>query len=114
MPILVVLPPAVIACGSDSVGEAWIIRHDCAGIAEGSEVLCRIEAEATSMRKTAGLLAIPARAMRLCRIFDHVDASLRRYPVDRYHIGRLAIQVDYHDGCCPACYSPLYALSRHQ
>ena len=50
MPILVVLPPAMIACGAYSAGEARIIRHDRAGITEGSKILSRIEAEATCMR----------------------------------------------------------------
>jgi hypothetical protein len=80
------------------LGHRAIVRHDRAGIAEGAEIFRWIETERRCGAKCADRLAVAGADVRLAAILDDRQIVPRRHLGQRFHIRRLAVQVDRHDG----------------
>ena len=76
------------------VGERVVAGRHQPALAEGAEVLGRIEAEAAERAERARLRAAVARAVRLCGVLDHGEAVPGGDRADRIHVRHLAVEVD--------------------
>ena len=68
--ILVFLVRTVIAERADHVGELLVLAGERAGVAEGAEVLARVEAESRGVAPSAGLDAAEVGAVGLRGVFE--------------------------------------------
>src|SRR5580704_4652030 len=93
--------PTVLAQAAYPHSELGIVCDDHAGIADRSEILCRIEAETSNVADTAEPAAVIVRARRLRTILDNAQSVATRYQRDRIHVGRLAIEMDWNDRLGP-------------
>lgn len=96
--VVVFLFAAVIAQHAERPRKLFVIRHDGAGVAEGTEILCRVKAETACVAERARHRAAEFRAMRLGTVLDEAQAVRLRDAADRVHLRGLAIEMDDHDG----------------
>src|SRR5438093_13403813 len=74
-----------------------MVRDDHAAFAR-RHVLRRVEGEARRVAEVARLLPVVFGAVGLGRVLDDWDAVFLRRVDDRFHVRRLAVEVDRHDG----------------
>jgi len=70
-----------------------IVGHERAGVAHGTEILRRVEAEGTGQPGGPGPKPIPFRAMRLAGILDDTQPMAGGERIQRLHICHLAVEV---------------------
>ena len=88
---------AVIAQYPHFFGQPGIIRHHRPAIAQGTQVFARIEAKPRRVAQSANPPTPVTRPMRLCCVFDHLQAMSSGNGVDRVHISRLPVQMHGND-----------------
>ena len=74
-----------------------VARDHGAAVAQGAEVLARVEAEGGRDAERAAGPPLVQRAVRLAGVFDDGQAAARGELEDRIHVGRLAVEMHRHD-----------------
>ena len=92
--VLIFLVRAVVAQGADHVGQLLVLAVERAGVAEGTEVLARVEAEGRGIAPGAGLDAADMSTVGLSGVFEQKEAALAAELRDRGHVGELAVEMD--------------------
>jgi dTDP-glucose 4,6-dehydratase len=90
--------PAVLPQQLDSGRDACIVRHDRPGVADGAQVLRRIEAEGCRPPEAAGFFSVADRAMSLRAILDHRDAVSVGDAQQMRHVVQQSIKMRYNHG----------------
>ena len=90
--------PAVLAQCRDLVGQFRRPRGDHPAIAEGAQILRRIQAERGDFRERADLAVAQSGPVRLAAILDHRRAMPRGGGHDRCDINGLAVEMHGNDG----------------
>ena len=92
MPVAVGLP--VLAHQAEPLRQPVVVRHDRATVAQGGEILRRVEAEAAEPADRARVPAAQLRADGLGAVLDHDHVARLAELDDRIHVGALAVEVD--------------------
>src|SRR5438067_6483554 len=87
-----------VAEGTGLGGDRFVRGAYGPSIAQGSEVLARIEAECRGRPEGPGAAAAPCRPVGLRGILEHREAVAGGEGIDRVHVGRLAVEVDRQHG----------------
>ena len=95
--MLVFLALSEIAQQPQPLCELGVVGDDRAAVAVGTEILAGIETETSDVTEAADAATVPARAVRLTRIFDHVESVPARELPDRIHRHGLTVQMHRHD-----------------
>src|SRR5260370_13139632 len=98
----ITVAPAIFADLPQRDGELRIVGCRHAGIAERSQILCRIEAEAGDVAKATGRSSMIESAMALRAILDDPEAVAAGEAHDPAKGGRLAVKVHRQHGLLPA------------
>jgi len=85
----------------DPLRELGIVCGDCAGVAEGAEVLARIEAERREATEASDAPAPVPSAVRLTGVLDECDAAVLRESQQRVDIDGMSVEVDGDDRTRP-------------
>src|SRR5580765_1056720 len=93
--ILAVLPP--IAQDANFLCVLQIASGYCSALAIGTEILCRIEAEASHVSYAPCGLSIIRSSVCLCCIFDHEQVLIPCILEDRIHVSCLSVQMNWQD-----------------
>ncbi|MNX91376.1 hypothetical protein D3C86_1234510 [compost metagenome] len=94
----VAILPAVFAQPPDLLGDLGRGRRDAAAVADGAQVLGRVEAEGGRIAEGADLAPVKLRAVGLRAVLDHLEAVTPGELHDPGHVGRVAVDVDRDDG----------------
>jgi hypothetical protein len=104
----------VVARGLAMVGEPEDLPHqvgvhagDAAGVAEGAEVLGRVEAPGRQIAERADAPPLVLRAVRLRRVLDQPEAARAAEGADRVGVERPAVEVDADDAARARRRAPL-------
>src|SRR5690606_20229324 len=97
------LIPPILAKPPDVIGNAGVLRHDHAAVADRSEVLCRIETEAANVADAADAISPVTAPRSLSAIFDQAKAMAPGDGSNRVHVRRLPIEMDGDDRLGPPC-----------
>ena len=95
--VTVLLTLAVLPQHPDALDKHLVVRDEGTCIAEGSEVLPRIEAEGSRHPGRTRANPVAAGAMGLASVLDDREPALPGDPRDLLHVGQLAVEVDGHD-----------------
>ena len=88
---------SVIPQRTNPFGDPFVARREGAGVAEGSQVLRREEAEAADRPERPRLHAVPQRPVALGAVLDDGESLPVRNSADPSHIAGLSVQVNRHD-----------------
>ena len=86
---------------SHSFDESLVVGDDHSGISVRAQVLSGVEAEGGPETEGAGAPALPCGAVRLCGIFQHLDAVGVGDLADRVHRSRMTVEVHGNDHLRP-------------
>src|SRR5688572_20590587 len=89
---------AVIRNEPGSRGGFGIVCNDRTGVPKRSEILARIKAECGGIAERSDFLPFVRRPMRLCAIFEDLEAMLLSDGHYLIHLGREPVQMDRYDG----------------
>src|SRR6185437_2027370 len=91
----------VVAQQANLLGHRVIVSRNGSAIAEGTEILAGIEAEAGRVSQSAGAASLIAGTVSLGGVLDHLQSARLSQGVDGVHVGRLAEQMHGHHRCRP-------------
>ena len=91
---------AVLPDEADPLRKVVVVRDDRAAVAERSDVLRGIEAEASHPPDRAGTTATELGAVGLRAVFDDLDVCFACHRRDRVKVGALAVEVDGNNCAC--------------
>ena len=89
---------AVVAKGCNDGGKLGVVGGDGTGIAQGTEILCRVEAMGGGMSEASRAACLECAAMCLGVVFDEFETMLPAYFSDIFGVGASSVEVDNHDG----------------
>jgi hypothetical protein len=79
------------------LGQLGVVRHERAGIAHGTEVLRRVEAERRRPSSRARPDAVPPGAVRLACVLDDREAARRGERIEGDDVRHLSVEMHRHD-----------------
>ena len=91
----------MVAQGAEAGGHLIIVGDDGPALAEGAQVLARVEAEAAAQAERPGPLAAVLGPVRLGGVLDQRDAAPPADVQQRGQVGRLAVEVYRQDSPGP-------------
>ena len=95
--VVVAAALGVVAQAPQPLGDRLVIGRDRAGLAVGTEVLSRVEAEAAAQPERAGPLAVVACPVGLGGVLDDRNAAAATDLQQRPHVGGLAVEMNRQD-----------------
>ena len=98
--MMILVIRAIIAQCTNFLCKCLVVCHSCTCIAQCTEILAGIKAEASCVTKRANSLAFVCGSMCLCTILHNIQAMLFCNFHNRSHIAGLAVQMDWHNGFC--------------
>src|SRR6266487_2207984 len=95
--MMVAIGLTAVAKAFDRRGQRRVVGDDRPAVAEGTEVLGRVEAEGAGNADRADRTAGGGRQMCLTAILDDREVVARRHPRDRRHVRGLSVQMHWQD-----------------
>jgi hypothetical protein len=95
--VVVLAPLAVLAEGTHSLGDSLVARHETTRVAEGTQVLGRVEAEGRGIAGAAGPVAVADGAVRLTGILDDEESFGSSQLSDSSYVGELSEEMNWDD-----------------
>src|SRR5436190_6255326 len=99
--VVILLRLAVIPKDPNLFIDPRVVCYDRASLTESSEVLARVETEATGVAKSTSFSTFVFRAVGLGSVLDHEQTPSAGELENRIHVGRLTKQMDRNDRFCP-------------
>ncbi len=112
--VVVAAALGVVAQAPEPLGDRRVVGRDRAGLAVGTEVLSRVEAEAAAQPERAGPLAVVTCPVGLGGVLDDRNAPATTDLQQRTHVGGLAVEVNRQDRPGSARDLPLHLAQVHR